>query len=273
MTQINRKIDQLRKCFNAAELEGISKIIGDTNHGLTGSEITYVFSECTIEDVDSINTKWRRIFNALVNAQNKTQRGNTVLKFVSKCLAPARHFNDPDRYRGLISGINKVLLLYDNMEFRETGKFHKYGSSTTFSQAIERASLFREKLKSRNVHSTLIEGCAAEIADDNYFHAVLEACKLINSKVRLLCGIDYDGSELYDKAFGGENPQLKINSYISKNEIGEQRGFVNMAKGLMGVFRNPHAHSPRSEWIITVEDALDLFSMASYVLRRIENSK
>ena len=40
-----------RRCLNQGVLERISKIIGDTNDGLSGSEIAYFLKQCNIKDV------------------------------------------------------------------------------------------------------------------------------------------------------------------------------------------------------------------------------
>ncbi|GAI25988.1 unnamed protein product, partial [marine sediment metagenome] len=82
---------------------------------------------------------------------------------------------------------------------------------------------------------------------DNYFHAVLEATKSVASKVRLMTGLNSDGAQLIDDAFGGSNPILKINAFETDTEKSEQRGFTNLAKGLFGTFRNPTAHAPKIE--------------------------
>jgi uncharacterized protein (TIGR02391 family) len=112
----------------------------------------------------------------------------------------------------------------------------------------------------------------AELLQDNYFHAVLEATKSVASKVRSMTGLNSDGAQLIDDAFGGPDPILKINAFKTDTEKSEQRGFTNLAKGLFGTFRNPTAHAPKIEWNLQEQDALDLFTLASYVLRRIDNS-
>lgn len=79
-------------------------------------------------------------------------------------------------------------------------------------------------------------------------------------------------NELVDAAFGGANPILKINSFVTDTEKSEQRGFTNLLKGLFGTFRNPAAHALRIEWNMEEIDALDLFSLVSYAFRRIDSS-
>lgn len=90
--------------------------------------------------------------------------------------------------------------------------------------------------------------------------------------IRQKSGLNSDGAKLVDEAFGGESPRLRINKCVSETEKGEQRGFMNLTKGLFGTFRNPSAHEPKIEWEMTEQDALDMFSLASYILRRIEKS-
>jgi hypothetical protein len=38
------------------------------------------------------------------------------------------------------------------------------------------------------------------------------------------------------------------------------------------VFRNPTAHAAKIEWNMPEDDAIDLFTLASYVIRRIEKA-
>ncbi|MNW59293.1 hypothetical protein D3C74_372030 [compost metagenome] len=90
--------------------------------------------------------------------------------------------------------------------------------------------------------------------------------------IREKTSLTSDGAALLDEAFSGSSPMLKINNFVTESEKSEQKGFVNLAKGLFGTFRNPTAHSARIEWSLPEEDAVDLFTLASYLLRRIEKS-
>lgn len=49
----------LRKCLSPQQLERIAKIIGDTNEGLTGSQIGHALAQYGLKDVDPTNTKWK----------------------------------------------------------------------------------------------------------------------------------------------------------------------------------------------------------------------
>lgn len=101
---------------------------------------------------------------------------------------------------------------------------------------------------------------------------MLEASKSVAEKIRGRTGLVNDGAELVDAALGGLQPRLRINAFTTDTERNEQRGFVNLSKGLFGTFRSPTAHAPRANWRLSEDDALDLFSLASYVHRRIDGA-
>jgi uncharacterized protein (TIGR02391 family) len=74
--------------------------------------------------------------------------------------------------------------------------------------------------------------CTAELLQDNYFHAVLEATKGLFERVRKRTGLQADGSTLVDQAFGGEAPRVAFNALRSDSERSEQRGLMNLCKGV-----------------------------------------
>lgn len=258
-----------KSAFSAAQLESICKIIADTEKGLTGSEISYLLDSIQVTDINPDYTKWKRVFNALSNHQNKRKTGEVVLTFVSKSLKPERYINRSNLYKELISEINKILL-FRGLIFKEDGKYHKTKSALTLSEAESRAANLKTKLQQRNVHSEILKYCVSELIVNNYFHSVLEACKSIAVKIRQISGLHSDGAKLIDEAFGGKNPKLLINSFDSETKKSEQRGFVNLAKGFFGTFRNPTAHDPKIEWDMTEDEALDIFVLASYIYKRID---
>lgn len=60
------------KYLQASSIEGISKILGDANSGLSSSVISQYLIEMRIDDIDPAITKWRKLYHALINDQNKT---------------------------------------------------------------------------------------------------------------------------------------------------------------------------------------------------------
>lgn len=257
--------------FSPDQLEAIAKVLGDTHTGLTGTEIEYMLRRVGIADVDPGMTKWKRIFNALVTRQNKDQSGDRTLAFINAALSPARYAGNEDLFQLRRRGVNVPLAFY-GLAYTEQGKFQRCAPAVTLTDAGRRAHHLRAALEQRNVEPEVLEFCRAELLEDNYFHAVLEATKSVAAKIRARTGLKTDGAELVQEALGGATPRLRINALQTKTEEGEQRGFVSLLTGFFGTFRNPVAHAPRIEWPMSERDALDLLSLASYIIRRLNTA-
>ena len=85
-------------CFSQEQLQAIADALGDTNDGLTGSEIALLLESCKIEDVDSTLTKRHRLYNAFANNQNKLQDRKPILGFIRKAMKPERFVRCADRF-------------------------------------------------------------------------------------------------------------------------------------------------------------------------------
>jgi uncharacterized protein (TIGR02391 family) len=257
--------------FTVEQLEAIAKELGDTSTGLTGSEIGHILARVDIEDVSPDLTKWKRLFNALVTRQNRDQSGHKTLAFINAALRPERYAGNQSLFQLRRRAVNVPLAFY-GLEYTEDGKFHRCSPAATLSEAERRASKLRDALQQRNVEAEVLHFCRAELLEDNYFHAVLEATKSVAATIRLRTGLTSDGAELAQVAFGGSAPLLRINSFSSRTQESEQRGFVNLLVGFFGTFRNPTAHAPRIAWPMSEKDALDLLSLASYIVRRVNSA-
>ena len=258
----------LRRCLNQGTLERISKILGDTSEGLSGSEIAYFLELCVIPDIAPNQTKWKRLYSALANVQNNEQRSNRILLFVQKVLNPSR-FTDNASFEAQRTAIN-VALSYVGYELQPNGRFREVAQATTISESQRRANDLLATLRVRNAHAEIFRYCTAELVDKNYFHAVFEACKGLFARIRLLSGEKSDGVKLVQYVFG--HPVLRINAYKTKQEQDEQKGFAAMLEGIVNMFRNPEAHQPKIEWHMSEQDALEILSLISYCHRRLDNA-
>ena len=68
----------------------------------------------------------------------------------------------------------------------------------TVAEAQQRADDIRAELARRGVHPDVLRFCRAELLERNYFHAVLEASKSVEEKLRTLTGLSGDGAPLVD---------------------------------------------------------------------------
>jgi uncharacterized protein (TIGR02391 family) len=257
--------------FSSQQIEGITQALGHTSDGLKGSEIGHLLRECQMPDPTPADTKWRRLFNAFAEDQNRSQIGTHIMQFIVKAMNPARYTTEPDPHRIRLNGLNSVLA-FTGYQITERGKVRSTEAAGTVNEALERTDRLHAALKQRNVHQDVLRFCTSEIIQQNYFHAVFEAKKSITAKIRGLSGLSKDGAELVHEAFGQKfgPPLLAINPLLTETQRGEQNGFVSLLKGLYGTIRNPLAHDPKVEWDMTEQDALDILTTISLVHRKLD---
>ena len=255
--------------FTQAQVEAIAGALGDTDDGLTGSEITHLLTVCGMRDPTAQSTKRHRLHNAFAESQNARGDRTAILAFIRHSMKPERHLRTPDRFEALRVKLNRALA-FSGLAVDAAGILHSIDQVTTIPEAQQRADDLRADLIRRGVHEDVLRFCRSELLADDYFHAVLEAMKSVADKLRLRTGLTDDGALLVDRTLGGDPPMLAINPFKSEPEKSEQRGFVNLLKGAFGMFRNPTAHAPRIQWTMSKEDAEDLLSMASLIHRRLD---
>jgi uncharacterized protein (TIGR02391 family) len=258
--------------FNAQELEAACRVLADTEQGLTGSQIGYILEDCKIIDVMPNMTKWKRLFNALVESQNKHQAGNHLILFINKALNPVGYARDKEKFEWRRNELN-VVLSFTGYQVREDGKVIRTKKETTLKGARKRAGALRSTLEDRGAHKEVFNYCRAELLEENYFHAVLEAIKGVAQRIRDLSSLTTDGADLVNTAFSVKKPILAINLLATETDISEQKGFSNILVGLFGAVRNPTAHAPKVLWPMTEQDALDIFSLVSFIHRKLDNAK
>jgi len=257
--------------FNAQQLEAACRVLADTERGLTGTEIGYLLQDCKALDTSPEMTKWKRLFNALVATQNKHQVGNHLIMFINRALNPVSYARNKEAFEWRRSELN-VVLAFTGFGVREDGKVIRTAKETTITGARARANALRAKLEDRGAHTKVFEYCRAELLDENYFHAVLEAVKGVADRIREISGLTSDGADLFNEAFSTKKPILAVNSLSTDTEISEQKGLTSMLVGLFGAVRNPTAHAPKVRWPMAEQDALDIFSFVSFIHRKLDST-
>jgi uncharacterized protein (TIGR02391 family) len=262
--------------FDVQKLESIARLLADTDEGLTGSQIDHLLRDCRMADPTPSMTKWKRLYNAFVEAQNLHHVGNHVLMFINRVMKPVRYTTDPPAFARRRDELN-VILAFSGLYVGDDGKVRKSTKAANLDEALERANRLHAALMNRGVHEDVLAFCRTELLQQNYFHAVFEATKSIAAKIRRLSGLTSDGAELAQGAFSlpndGSPPRLAINDLKTDTDRGEQRGFTNLLIGLFGTIRNPLAHNPRSEWQMEEADALDILTLASLVHRKLDKTR
>lgn len=238
---------------------------------MTGSQLGRLLEDAGVADISQQSTKWKRLHEALDARQAKDRRGTAVCRFIKVAMAPERFGSDPERFEAHREALN-VTLGFVGLELREDGKLYRAKPVTSLTEAQQRANALKAKLRDRNVHPDVLAFCRAELVQKNYFHAVFEATKSVADKIRVRTGLVSDGARLVDEAFGMKSgmPPLAFNLLRTPTEQSEHTGLAMLTKGMFGTFRNTTAHAPKVSWPLTLEDALDLLTLASMLHRRLD---
>ena len=194
-------------------IEGIAKVIGDTNDGLTGSQIGQYLKECNIPDRYDGITKWKRLYNSLLESHNAYYDGNQILGFVKHIMNPSLWVQNQEKFDLIRTRLNSILL-FEGLEIDKEGLLKKVVQAKTISEVKQRLNSFKSKLESFKVHPIIFYYCKEELLHDNYFHAVFEASKSIFDRIKELTNLTNDGAALVDDVFLSKPyPILLINNF------------------------------------------------------------
>jgi TIGR02391 family protein len=203
--------------FSSQHLEAVCRVLADTDRGLSATQIGRLLQEIEVADASPGITKWKRLFNALVGAQNKHQVGNHLIMFINRAMNPVSYARDPEAFAWRRDELN-VVLAFSGFHVREDGKVGHADKATTLDAARARTGRLKAALESRAVHAEVLNYCRVELLDENYFHAVFEATKGVAERIRLLSGLSSDGADLVNKAFAGQQPVLVLGPLATESE-------------------------------------------------------
>ncbi|MCZ7486460.1 TIGR02391 family protein [Agrobacterium rhizogenes] len=122
----------------------------------------------------------------------------------------------------------------------------------------------------RNIHSAITKISKALFDDGHYSQATFEAFKFLDAHVKKLSCVNDSGHGLMMNAFGEKNTKIKLTHMLTQSELDEQSGYKFIFAGSMSAIRNPRGHEIIHD---TIDQCLDHLSMASTLLRRIEDRK
>jgi uncharacterized protein (TIGR02391 family) len=240
-----------------------------------GTQLTNLIAGLKVREAPAsrTGTKWKRLFSAVAKAQNRQGDGRPLIRLVTEMMAPVR-FGSPAEHDAHRAAVNARLLLY-GYQVLDDGRVARAAAARTVSEAQQRADALKAELARREVHPDVLAFCRAELVEQNYFHAVLEAAKSVAEKIRVRTGLTGDGSAVVDQAFGLSNgtPVLAFNTLQTDWERSEHTGLAMLCKGLFSTFRNPTAHAPKVRWALERNEALDMLTLASMLHRRIDDAR
>lgn len=270
--------------LNEQQLKSICGILADTSRGLTKTELKSVLHNCGIDEVDdgsrSINggmfyqigfNKRDWLYNCFVADVNKHHTCANVFKFIESALSPISYTLEEKRAKHLwrLEEINKVLLLL-GMEVGNDGKLKQAVKADTLDEVDRRVNGLKKKLYERSIHAEVTKYCVEDYLQKDYFDAVFEAAKGLADRVRQITGLTTDGGKLFQEAFSTKDPFIFFNSLKSESEISEFIGLKELLEAIYHLVRNPAAHTPKINWKMDENKALDVLTLISFAHKYLD---
>ena len=252
---------------------GVAEVLGDTEDGLTGTQISGLLSRLEMDDPLPSSSKRARLEAAFVAFQDRTGTSRRLVTFITHAMEPVQYRDRPDRFNLRQDRLNERLA-FVGLRVNDEGKIARGAAATTLDEASRVATSIREELKRRRTHEQVMTYCSVEVLKKDNFHAMFEASKSVFQRLRDLSGAVGDGAALVDATLApgrSGQPLIALNDLATKTDHDEQTGFVNLLKGINGMFRNPVAHDPRLGRAVSDDELLEFITLLSMAHRRLDS--
>ena len=169
--------------------------------------------------------------------------------------------HDPqDVQGGLKKGIEKAISNLETVRDLFNEKLNDLGESP-----IGRAHKAFAELA---IHPELQRAVGKLFTDGHYANAVEDACKVLESFVKMRSGKDdLSGTDLMTTVFSPKNPILRFNDLNTETDRSEQQGMMFLYAGAMLALRNPRAHGIVED---EPEKALELLSFINFLMKSLD---
>jgi hypothetical protein len=108
-------------CLPQEQVRAIADALGDTDAGLTGSEIAHLLGTAQITDTDPSITKRHRLYNAFAHDQNRRGHRRNILQFIRVAMKPERFAREAHRFEPMRALLNRALA-FAALEVEATGR-------------------------------------------------------------------------------------------------------------------------------------------------------
>ncbi|WP_408592054.1 TIGR02391 family protein [Paracoccus marcusii] len=120
-----------------------------------------------------------------------------------------------------------------------------------------------------DLHPEIARAASRLYKDGHYSSAVEHSVKALNGLVRMRSGLEYDGTQLMERAFNPTAPVIKFNDLADQSDKDEQKGFMMMFSGAVSGLRNPRAHSFIED---DPERALEFIAFVSLLAKLVDEA-
>ena len=202
--------------------------------------------------------------NSFANEVNSKKSYINVYRFIENALDPVNFTaeNKRKKYKFLFEEINKKLLLI-GLEVKENGKIIETVKAETLDDVDKRVKSLEQKLNDRRIHDEVRKYCIRDYLQKDYHDTVFEAAKGVAQRVRDITGLSEDGGQLFQKVFSTKDPYIYFNTLTTESEKSEFIGLKELLEAIFHLVRNPVAHTPKINWDIEEDKALDVLTVIS----------
>lgn len=273
------------KSLSEQELKSIASVLGATESILSKANLKDLMIQEKLHIADDgyrsnqyvyrlgLNKRdW--LYNCFADTCNQEQSFDKIYCFIEAAMNPIRYAanSDRSRYFSLKEELNKVLLLI-GLFVDERGKLLPTKQASTLEEVDERVNHLNAELQKRCIHYEVKKYCKKELLQKDFFDAVFEASKGLAQRVREISGMQGDGGQLFQQAFSLKNPSLFFNSLRTESEKSEFTGLSELLQAIFHLVRNPAAHTPKINWKVEEEKALDILTVISFAHKYLDECR
>lgn len=121
------------------------------------------------------------------------------------------------------------------------------------------------------LHPIILENSYKLFRNGHLREAVLNSVVAVFDYIRELTGVQEDGDRLIGQVFSLEDPYIILSNLRSESGQNDQKGFMQIYKGVFQGVRNPKSHSLTHD--LTELKAAQYLVFSSLLVRRIEESE
>jgi hypothetical protein len=257
------------KPFEETILKRLANILGDTNTGLTSTEIGEIFADLEIPDPTPALTKRTRLLNAWLDLQATQKSGDPVVAFVDH----ATGLNFAHRWRNTPSRDRRLL----NEFLAHCGKLLSDAAPPTTSAACNGhpIAVLLSELQRRHAHTFVLTQCGKAGISSTNREILKDAAATLKRRIRQLAGKPAEGPPLLGVFYKGDAdaPALRINNWRTPDQHAEQRGIAEIVAGIFRMLDRPQGSSHNANCPADELDALDVLSIVSFVHRKLDGAR
>ncbi|MDZ4832405.1 MAG: TIGR02391 family protein [Candidatus Melainabacteria bacterium] len=246
---------------------------------ISDGELGALILSSGIQDLHHNASRHRRLSSALISDQDHHRCANNLASFLKRTGLHIKKSRGENTFRRYINQINEVLSFSGYELGGEDAQIKLLDrSKTTYvsPEAEDRVRRFRENIAQNHLHPDIQMVCRAEyFVESGFFRPVKEAMRLLIEKIRTKAVLPQDGPELAEHAFAfawPNRPVLAINTFLTEKDLAEQFSFMVLLKAFFLMFQDEQTRSYRPSWDMSLEDAIQLLSLASYFHRKVDKA-